>query len=227
MRFSLLHATRGTPERAIDTRNRWIAAAKTPEDVEHLFAYQSDDEASARAIGENPDMVSVETAPPPDWASSSVANWNAAAAISTGDWLIVIADDLLPVKGWDDLLRSDISTEHEINTPLALQAFDGINDDDLLRHPIINRELYEARGFVFHPAFYGVYCDNDLTVWCKINARIHRTNSFSVQHIHPLTGARDMDEITLLQNTGRAYQYGAKMFARRWERPDRNSPDSR
>ena len=64
MRFSLLHATRGTPERAIETRNHWMIAAKHPEMVEHIFAYQSDDEASAKMIGANPDMTSVETPPP-------------------------------------------------------------------------------------------------------------------------------------------------------------------
>lgn len=216
MRFSLLHATRGTPQRAIETRNRWLTTANKPEDVEHIFGYQSDDAASAELIGQNSTLNSVTTTPPPDWASSSVANWNAAASISTGDWLIVIADDLFPTPDWDALLASDIAETPNPTQPLAIQAHDGINSDWLLRHPIVNRSLYDARGFIFHPDFYGVFCDNDLTAWCCKDARIALARHFSVRHVHPISGARKHDEITRLQNSERAYQYGEKMMRKHW-----------
>jgi hypothetical protein len=97
--LTLLHATRGTPERALETRQTWLDRATCAERVEHIFGIQSDDDASVRAFIYYPHGVSV---PPPDWASSSVANWNTAAALSTGEILIVIADDLTPPQGWDE-----------------------------------------------------------------------------------------------------------------------------
>jgi hypothetical protein len=84
--LSLLHATRGTPERALATRKVWLDRATHPDRVEHIFGIQSDDAASACSFAEYSHGVSV---PPPEWASSSVANWNAAAALSTGEILIV------------------------------------------------------------------------------------------------------------------------------------------
>lgn len=211
--FSLLHATRATPQRALETRAKWLQAAKRPQDVEHIFAFQDDDEASARELAQS---VHVTTPAPPDWASSSVANWNAAASISTGEWLIVIADDLFPTPDWDALLASDIAETPNPTQPLAIQAHDGINSDWLLRHPIVNRSLYDARGFIFHPDFYGVFCDNDLTAWCFENAKVKMAQHFSVLHVHPISGARKHDEISKLQNSKRAYEYGAEMMRKHW-----------
>lgn len=216
MRFSLLHATRGTPKRAIETRNRWLTTANKPRDVEHIFAYQSDDAASAKLIGENSTLDSVTTTPPPDWASSSVANWNAAAWRSTGEWMLVIADDLQPVTGWDSLLTRDILSAPDPTEPLAIQAPDGISNDLFLRHPIVNRSLFELRGYIFHPDFYGVFCDNDLTAWCFKNARVKFAQHFSVRHVHPINGQRKHDAISKLQNSKRAYEYGQKIMKKHW-----------
>lgn len=213
IKFSLLHATRAMPDRAIETRNSWLAMARNPDQIEHVFGFQSDDEASSEALA---GFKRAETPPPPEWASSSVANWNAAAKIATGEWLLVIADDLKPVFEWDALLEHDIASIPNTTQPLAIQARDGINIDWILRHPIVNRALYEARGFIFHPEFYGVFCDNDLTAWCCKYARIAMARHFTVQHVHPISGSRKHDEISRLQNSRRAYEYGQEIMKKHW-----------
>ena len=128
----------------------------------------------------------------------------------------MLADDLFPVPGWDALLWRDIVTTPGANEPLAIQASDGEPDDWLLRHPIVNRPLYDLRGFIFHPDFYGVFCDNDLTAWCYINVRVKRAEHFEVQHVHPFNGNRPPDAISNLQNSREAYQYGSQAFGKLW-----------
>jgi hypothetical protein len=145
--LSLLHATRGTPARALETRKTWIDRATHPDRVEHIFGIQADDDASVRAFAEYSHGVSV---PPPEWASSSVANWNAAAALSTGEILIVIADDLTPPQGWDEMISKlpDAAQEWACYVP------DSLRQDGLICHPVISRALYDKRGYVFHPDFF-------------------------------------------------------------------------
>lgn len=48
--ISLLHATRGTPERALATRKIWIDRADDAAQVEHIFGIQSDDMESIKAF---------------------------------------------------------------------------------------------------------------------------------------------------------------------------------
>jgi hypothetical protein len=214
-RYSLLHATRSTPDRALSTRAVWLDRAKHPKRVQHIFGVQDDDHESIKAFT-NAKAKFVQTPKPPEWASSSVANWNAAARLSTGDWSLIIADDLIPARGWDDALDQD-TAQIDQTRAWAIQVPDGIADDELLRHPIVNRALYHRRGrFIFDPAFYGVYCDNDLTLWCRKHANVSRAESMRVKHLHPINGSRLNDPITALQNSDAAYQYGSKMLLRKW-----------
>lgn len=217
LRFSLLHATRGTPQRALETRAKWLNAAKRPDTVEHVFGVQSDDSTGGPWLA-NHSMVAT-TPPPPAWASSSVANWNACAEIAEGEWLIVIADDLIPPHHWDELLFQDIIEigPSALREPTVIQASDGVNNDWLLRHPVMNRALYQKRGYVFNPAFYGVFCDNDLTAWCFVNGvRFHAAKHFAVTHLHPTAGTRADDEICRIQNSKRAYEYGQETYRNLW-----------
>jgi hypothetical protein len=149
-KLTLLHATRGTPERALTTRQIWLDRAIHPDRIEHIFGIQSDDDQSACAFIDCQHSVSV---PPPEWASSSVANWNAAAALSTGEILIVVADDLTPPQGWDE----QVEKLPPGNLEWACYVPDTVRGDGLMCHPIISRALYNKRGYIFHPDFFGVF----------------------------------------------------------------------
>jgi len=102
--------------------------------------------------------------------SSAVRNWNGAATISNGDFLIAIADDLVPEEGWDiqlDMFISKIESENFVLsfTDDRCNALKTRNNDTLLpRHPLIPRRTYEQLGYLFNPRFDSVGPDFDLLV---------------------------------------------------------------
>jgi len=208
MRISLLHATRGEPTRANATRVTWLDRAEEPHLIQHIWAVQEGDQSAADLCA---DSELVKTDDPPDWASSSVANWNAAAALATGDLLIVIADDLSPPLAWDYILRRAII---DPSKEFAVFVADQLANDGLLRHPILSRGLYSRRGYVFDPDYYGVFCDNDLTVWCDVNeVPVMRLRPEVLRwfHDHDMVAA-----VTAQQNRAEAYKYGETIFRRKW-----------
>jgi hypothetical protein len=207
--LTLLHATRGTPERALKTRQTWLDRATCAERVEHIFGIQSDDDASVRAFIYYPHGVSV---PPPDWASSSVANWNTAAALSTGEILIVIADDLTPPQGWDEQVEKLPTGALE----WACYVPDTVRSDGLMCHPILSRALYNKRGYVFHPEYFGVFCDNDFTVRTQLECPILQVKGLEWNHDHPSNGTRVEDDVVRHQNSEAAYRYGATKMGEMW-----------
>ena len=211
MQISLIHATRANPERALITAHHWFARATNPERVRHVFGVQADDTESLRAfVAEGFDYVT--TPPPPAWASSSVANWNAAAIASEGDLLLMIADDLLPPPGWDVAL----DPLADIAEPVAVYVPDQLSNDGLMRHPVINRAFLRKRGYVFDPEFYGVFCDNDFNVYCQVaGIKTLIVHGLKFHHEHPIGGAA-MNPITELQNTEQAYAYGRKIYEGKW-----------
>jgi hypothetical protein len=210
-KISLIHATRGRPLKAIATAQAWLEHAEQPDRVEHIFGIQEDDRESADAFTAAA-YDYVTTPPPPAWASSSVANWNAAAHASTGEILVVIADDLTPPFGWDAALEPLA----ELAGPVAAYVPDQIKRDGLMRHPVVNRDFLRRRGHIFDPQYFGVFCDNDFNVWCQVyGVPVVAADKLAFHHDHPLSGA-DWDKITLLQNTDFAYQYGQSVFNEKW-----------
>lgn len=208
-KLTLLHATRGTPGRALETRQIWLDRATHPDRVEHIFGIQSDDDASVRAFIDYQHGVSV---PPPEWASSSVANWNTAAALSIGEILLVIADDLTPPQGWDEQVEKLPAGDKE----WACYVPDTVRQDGLMCHPILSRALYNKRGYVFHPEFFGVFCDNDFTVRTQLECTILQVKGLQWNHDHPSNGTRVEDDVVRHQNSQAAYNYGASKFAEMW-----------
>lgn len=208
-KLTLLHATRGTPDRALATRQIWLDRATHPDRIEHIFGIQSDDDASVHAFIDYAHGVSV---PPPEWASSSVANWNTAAALSSGEILIVIADDLTPPQGWDDQVEKLPPGDKE----WACYVPDTVRQDGLMCHPILSRALYNKRGYVFHPDYFGVFCDNDFTVRTQLECPILQVKGLQWNHDHPSNGTRKEDDIVRHQNSEAAYHYGATKFSDMW-----------
>lgn len=208
-KLTLLHATRGTPGRALATRQIWLDRATHPDRVEHIFGIQSDDNASVDVFIDYAHGVSV---PPPEWASSSVANWNTAAALSSGEILIVIADDLTPPHGWDDQVEKLPPGDKE----WACYVPDTVRQDGLMCHPILSRALYNKRGYVFHPDYFGVFCDNDFTVRTQLECPILQVKGLQWNHDHPSNGTRKEDDIVRHQNSEAAYHYGATKFSDMW-----------
>ena len=212
MKISLLHATRGTPERANATREAWLARAFNRSMVEHIWGTQAGDDTS-KALDLHSAMAITED--PPAWGSSSVANWNAAAAIATGDLLVVIADDLTPPIAWDVTLCKFVGNAKMTRAEFCIYVPDQLSDDGLLRHPVMSRGLYERRGYVFDPDYFGVFCDNDLTTWCHShNVPAHRMSREALHffHDHDMTG----NAVTAQQNRTEAYEYGLKTYHRKW-----------
>jgi hypothetical protein len=71
-----------------------------------------------------------------------VANWNTAAALSTGEILLVIADDLTPPQGWDEQVEKLPAGDKE----WACYVPDTVRSDGLMCHPILSRAaLQQAR----------------------------------------------------------------------------------
>jgi len=161
--ISLLHATYRAGATALRVRADWLASAAIPRRIEHVFALDADDEISVRATEGFPRVIS--SALP--GVVTAVRNWNAAADVSTGHLLFVIADDLTPPPGWDSTLDEIVGALDPCRLAFAVKVADVEPTDDsrptLLRHPVVSRRFFEMLG-LFDPAYTGLFCDDDITL---------------------------------------------------------------
>jgi hypothetical protein len=83
-------------------------------------------------------------------------------------------------------------------------------------HPILSRALYNKRGYVFHPEYFGVFCDNDFTVRTQLECPILQVKGLEWNHDHPSNGTRVEDDVVRHQNSEAAYRYGATKMVEMW-----------
>lgn len=117
------------------------------------------------------------------------------------DWdiLLNISDDQRPiVKGYDDIIRNAMPDDLDA----SLWFSDGqprINTQE-----IIGRAYYERFGYIYHPAFKSLWCDNLSTDVALFLGKCKRFNQQIVKHYHPAWGGAEafkMDPLYERNNT--------------------------
>ena len=213
--ISLLHATRGRPEKAVLARDQWVSNSLKPGMIEHIFAIDADDKKSLEELD---GFKTVVVGP----GGGCVAAWNAAAAIARGRVLIQMSDDWNPAFHWDNLIAWRLKDAIEQKKPAVLAISDGFRKDRLLCMAILTREYYlsqkhETTGepYLFHPDYKGVYSDNEFTIRAYENGVVVEARDIVFVHTHPLFTGGEADETYLVQNSPERYAEGLQVFNRR------------
>lgn len=221
-RISLLHATRGRPEKAANTRAMWLHRAANPEGIEHIFAVDEDDAAALAGLKQYRKVV----VPP---GGGCVAAWNAAAAASTCAVLVQLSDDWEPPIGWDGLILERLG---DVSQPAVLAISDGHRKDQLLCMAILTRARYEQQVFtpatgdrrclsptphLFCPEYTGVFSDNEFTDRAYADGVVIEARDLVFEHTNPLlTGDKQAwDPTYAAQNAPERYEHGRAVYARR------------
>jgi glycosyltransferase involved in cell wall biosynthesis len=201
--ISLLHATRGRPKIAADARRQWLNRATHPDRVEHLFAFDFNDEQSM-PLAVYRHVIQTGN-------GASVGAWNLAAAASCGDILIQINDDFEPPMGWDVMIEQAFAGKYADSA--ALKVSDGHRTDDLLCIAVINRARYQQQGFFLHPRFKSVFSD-DFHSWSAYkDGIVIDANHIVIEHHHPFFNeGKGWDEVYAIHNSPERYAEGAAIF---------------
>jgi hypothetical protein len=108
------------------------------------------------------------------------------------DWdiLVNISDDMIVEKGFDSVVRGAF----ENTLDLFLHLPDGYANERLATMSIVGRDYYERFGYIYHPSYESVYCDNEAMDVAKELGKYLYINSHVFKHIHPANvGSHLMD----------------------------------
>jgi hypothetical protein len=160
--------------------------------------------------------------------SSFVDNVNCAAAASTGDVLVMATDDLEPPGSWDALIQQAIESHPEMprrtlrdgrqQTEAVVKCSNGdarSDARDLILHPVMTRARYERQGWVFPPAYSGMYSDNELTIRAQIDGVVIEAPHIVFMHRHPDLGTAATDQIYRWQNSREEFTRGKETILAR------------
>lgn len=208
MKISLLHPSRGRPEKAHETARHWFDKAGKI-NLEYILSCDSDDmqlhnydplngaQNMRRIVNENRSVVEAT---------------NKAAIASHGDILIYLSDDFECPDNWGELVLKEFENE---NRPLVIKVDDLLqpNHVTVLTIPIMNRALYERLGYFFQPEYKSMFCDVDLYYTAKHIGALKNAFHLKFPHNHHSIGKAENDET--YRRSEANWRQGEEVFNRR------------
>jgi hypothetical protein len=194
--FSLIHASYKPLVNPLVLRDFWYSQAESPERVRHYLAFEETDELIRNmlkirkktglvGIAYKVDNFTTATATKPESSPSAVRNWNAAASLAIGDYLVVIADDTAPQPNWDRHLENLLSQSESSGPQLWViddDRCDSRKTTFLPRHPVLSMEYYANKGYIFHSEFGGRGADDDLLMTAIESSHLYDATEFRIHH---------------------------------------------
>jgi hypothetical protein len=117
------------------------------------------------------------------------------------DILVVASDDMIPqTKGFDNIIR-DKMNEYFPNYDGILWFNDGYQGNNLNTLPILGVEYYDRFGYVYHPSYKSLWCDNEfMEVANKLNKQVY-INDVIIKHEHQVWSGEKWDELQIINDS--------------------------
>lgn len=219
MRISLLHPSRGRPEKAVETSLYWHSRIgddffQTEHQLEYILSLDADD--SFLSLYE---LLWKRNNPyPPAHKiivnnNKSVVNaTNKAAELATGDVLIYLSDDFKCPDNWVYLIANQFEN---VTEPLLIKVDDCLQKFEIpvLTIPIMNQTLYEKLGYFWHPDYKSMFVDEDLFWTSRKLGALKYCPHLKFPHEHPANGKAENDET--YTRSAANWEQGKAVFAKR------------
>jgi len=101
------------------------------------------------------------------------------------DIVIVISDDMIPqVSHWDDEIAQAM-LNHYPDLDGCISFGDGyIDKGGLITFSILGRKLYDHFGYIYHPDYKTLYCDQEFTEEVKRLDKVTYIDKMIIKHEH-------------------------------------------
>jgi hypothetical protein len=211
MKFSILHPSR-RPEKWLHSFKEWRDRADSYQ--EHILAVDTDQLPEFCSVIQKARIPVILAVSP---GKDSTTAYNVAAKASSGDALIISADDVFPPLHWDTLLEQAIPKDRN-EWVLHCSTGHPRNDDITIFQPIFSRAVYERWGYVAWPEYRAMYADNDWTEKAYAEGLVISAKHILLEHRHPTfrrEWALAWDEVYEHEASQEHYKIGSKIFAER------------
>jgi hypothetical protein len=207
MRYALLHPSRGRVARAREALLEWRGRSSGTHPTEYLLSVDEDDpdlpaygglarEQGVRLVtGRNRSLVDAA---------------NRAAGLASADLLIVVSDDFGCPERWDEALAQVVGGRLRS----AVLVHDGLAGA-IMTLPILGRDWYRELGYVYHPGYFSLFADDDLTFHARSLGILIDARHLVFPHRHCSAGLSPEDATYRRQNELRHYWAGWRLFERR------------
>jgi hypothetical protein len=100
------------------------------------------------------------------------------------DIVICISDDMIPIADdWDEIIAQNMN-KYFPDTFGCLHFNDGVQGSKLITLSILGKKLYDYFGYIYHPDYKSLYCDDEFTHEVKRLNKVKYIDDIIVSHAH-------------------------------------------
>lgn len=191
MKISVIHPSRSRPEMAKQTISKWVNRADNA--FEYILMHDSDERKLYETINSEFGYPTVMVYTRDN--KSAIEAINIGAKFAHGDILIIVSDDTDCPEHWDTLLLESLKDKSDY----IVKTQDGLQKT-LITMPIMDRAYYNRFGYIYHPDYLHMHCDEEMTIVGHMLDRVI-TLDLLFQHNHYTTGKMQMDAINVKNNS--------------------------
>jgi len=109
---------------------------------------------------------------------------NANIGSKSFDIIVCASDDMVPkVYSWDQKIAEEMQ-RHFPDLDGCVHFNDGNTDGKLITFSILGRKLYEHFGYVYHPDYKSLYCDDEFTQVVRSMGKEKYIDQVIISHEH-------------------------------------------
>lgn len=145
---------------------------------------------------------------------SKIEACNANMENADGDVLLLASDDMVPVMtGYDDIIFQSFNGVFP-DFDGAIKFWDGLRpkEDMLMTLTVMGFPLYRKFGYIYHPAYKSLYCDNEQTQVCVSLGKFAISPLCIIKHDWT---PQPFDELHARNENSQMYEIDGKTFAER------------
>ena len=172
MRRKLIYKfpSRNRPYKFKHVLEKSIGLLSGKHDVRFVITLDNDDETmNTDKMREWMDSLDVDLVYHYGDSKSKIEACNANLEDEEGDVLILVSDDMVPCfQDFDDIIMQGME-QFFPDMDGAIKFYDGLRpkEDLLMTLPVLGWNLYKKFGYIYHPDYTSLYCDNEMTVVCR------------------------------------------------------------
>lgn len=207
--ITLLHPSRGRPEKAFQTACEWIE--KAGKEVEYILSIDNNDPKYSTYWLQRVALPDRENYILHSDNKSVVEATNKAAKLATGNILLYLSDDFKCFDNWAVAVEQEFKKH---SGPTLVKVDDCLQKFHVpvLTIPVMNRECYEQLGYFWHPGYKSMFVDEHLYWRSKKLGFLKFAPHLKFEHQHVSVGKSEDDET--YRRSAANWDQGKALFAK-------------
>jgi len=222
MKLVIKFPTRSRPHKFKPLLDKYIDFLSGKHDIRFIITMDEDDDTmnteDIKSFIENHKSNGIDIVYHYGQSKTKIEACNADLEGESGDVLLLISDDMVPVeRNYDDIIYNNYQQVFP-DYDGAIKFHDGLRQDVLMTLPCLGWKLYEKFGYVYYPEYKSVYPDNEQTEACILMGKLAVSQKCIIRHEWVHGGHEQADDLHQRNESSDHYESDGKLYRERKSR---------